>query len=63
MAGFLLTFEEFFFTLHVRGGLRKPPLAEIIITPNSANKTSFLVIDFMDMVIRQLFVKKKYSES
>ena len=34
------------------------PLAEIIIVANSAYKTSFLVIDFMDMVIRQLFVKK-----
>ena len=40
------------------GGFRSPPLAEMIIAPNSANKTSFLVLDFMDMVIRQLFVKK-----
>ena len=33
-------------------------LAKIIIAPNSVNKTSFLVIDLMEMVIRQLFVKK-----
>ena len=32
---------------------------EIIIAPNAANKTLFLFIDFIDMVIRQLFVKKK----
>ena len=41
------------------GGFGSPPLAEIIIAPNSVNKTSFLVIDFMDMVIRQFFVKEK----
>ena len=35
------------------------PLAEIIILLNSGNKTLLLDIDFMDMVIRQLFVKKK----
>ena len=38
-------------------------LAKIIIAPNSVNKTSFLVIDFMDMVIRQLFVNKIYSKN
>ena len=34
----------------------------MIIAPNSVNKTLFLVIDFMDMVIKQHFVKKEIFE-
>ena len=34
-------------------------LGEIVVVLYSANKTLFLVIDFMNMVIRQLFEEEK----
>ena len=35
---------------------------ELIIVPNSVLITKFLIIDFIDMAIRQLFVQKNFEK-